>query len=94
VPGRELERPDVYVVARILERLWRAQRPYGKTALQNAVRLNTRVYGRYLHWMSTRGHVVIRDEAGGERVVITAKGIETYRSLASWIADTVGNGRL
>lgn len=87
--GGKLDRPDLYVVARFLERLWRDQRPHRKTDLQLAVRLNYSVYKKYLDWMEHKGLIVI-----DETISITPKGLETYRTLVEWIKETVGDEHL
>lgn len=88
----DLERPDLYVVARFLERLWRDPRPHGRTDLQMAVRLNHGVFKKYLEWMLAKQLVAIHVDAGGaERVAITPKGLETYHRLVAWIKETVGD---
>lgn len=88
----DLERPDLYVVARFLERLWRDTRPYGRTDLQMAVRLNYTVFRKYLDWMLAKDLVALRaDDSGLERVVITQKGLATYHRLVGWIKETVGD---
>lgn len=84
-----MEKPDLYVVARFLERLWRDPRPHRKTDLQLAVRLNYNVYKKYLDWMSEKGLIEV-----GETVSITPKGLETYKTLVAWIKDTVGDEHL
>lgn len=76
-------------MARFLDRLSRNPRPYRRTDLQLAVRLNYTVYRRYLEWMERKGLVVV-----GETIEITPKGIETYRTLVAWIKDAVGEERL
>ena len=87
----DLERPDLYVVSRFLERLWRDPRPHRKTDLQMAVRLNYNVYKKYLDWMATKGLVLVTMEPdGSERVAITPKGLDTYKRLVEWIKETVG----
>lgn len=91
----DLERPDLYVVARFLERLWRDERPHRKTDLQMAVRLNYNVYKKYLDWMLEKGLIQVSVERdGGERIAITPKGLSTYRTLVEWIKDTVGEEHL
>lgn len=85
----KLERPDLYVVARFLDRLSRQQGSHRRTDLQLAVRLNYNVYKRYLEWMERKGLIVVT-----ETVQITPKGIETYRTLVTWIKDAVGEDRL
>ncbi|HUR62450.1 MAG TPA: winged helix-turn-helix domain-containing protein [Candidatus Thermoplasmatota archaeon] len=84
-----LERPDLYVLARFLDSLWRDQRPRRRTDLQLAVRLNYTVYKRYLEWMERKGLVVV-----GEAISITPKGVETYKTLVTWIKDAVGEDSL
>lgn len=87
-----LDRPDLYVVARFLERLWRDPRPHGRTDLQMAVRLNYGVFRKYLDWMLSKELVALQvDGSGAERIVITPKGLETYHRLVGWIKDTVGD---
>lgn len=91
----ELGRPDLYVVARFLERLWRVRRPHGKTELQMAVRLNYSVFQRYLDWLE--GKQLVRLSGGPDgstSVEATEKGLATYATLVSWIKDTVGEDHL
>lgn len=85
----KLDRPDLYVVARFLERLWRDQRPHRRTDLQMGVRLNYNVYRKYLDWMQDKGLIT-----SGEAIAITPKGLQTYQSLVTWIKDTVGEEHL
>jgi predicted transcriptional regulator len=81
-----LERPDLYVVARFLDRLAREPRPYRRTDLQLAVRLNYTIYKRYLEWMERKGLIRV-----DETIEITPKGRETYQTLVAWIKDAVGD---
>ncbi len=84
------ERPDLYVVARILERLWREDAPMLKTRLQVAANVNYDVFSRYLSWMLDRGLVALENSPEGhERVVLTPKGYEAYRRLVQWINEVV-----
>ena len=88
----DLERPDLYVVARFLERIWRAPRPCNRTDLQNAVRVNYNIFKKYLEWLVAKELVTIAPDAGGvERITITPKGLETYHRLVEWIKETVGD---
>jgi predicted transcriptional regulator len=85
-----LDRPDLYVVARLLERLWRQDAPVVKTRLQVAANVNYDVFTRYLEWMVGRGLVVLESSADGhERVALTPKGREAYRTLVQWIHEIV-----
>ena len=88
--GRDLERPDLYVVARLLERLWREGAPMVKTRLQIAANVNYDVFSRYLNWMLIKGLVSLEDVPDGhERVVLTPKGAEAYRQLVQWVNEIV-----
>jgi predicted transcriptional regulator len=89
-----LSRPDLYVVARFLEHLWRDERTRRKTDLQLAVRLNYNVYKKYLEWLLEKGLVKTERDGEGERVSITPKGLETYHTLVAWIKDTIGDEHL
>ncbi len=87
-PG--LDRPDLYVVARLLERLWREDEPMLKTRLQIAANVNYDVFTRYLEWMCARDLAVLENsEDGHERVALTPKGREAYRKLVQWINEVV-----
>jgi predicted transcriptional regulator len=88
------ERPDLYVVARILERLWREGTGMLKTRLQVASNVNYDVFSRYVGWMESRGLVELVNSADGhERVVLTSRGSEAYRKLVQWIHEVV-QGRM
>jgi predicted transcriptional regulator len=84
------DRPDLYVVARLLEALWRQDAPIVKTRLQVAANVNYDVFSRYLDWMVGRGLVSLENSADGhERVALTQKGHEAYRQLVQWIHEIV-----
>jgi predicted transcriptional regulator len=86
-----LERPDLLVVSRFLERLWRERQPMKKTTLQLGVRLNYNVFRKYLDWLVEKGFVSISPhEIESDRVSLTAKGEEAYGTLVKWIRDTLG----
>ena len=89
-----LDHPDLYVVARLLERLWRENGPMLKTRLQVAANVNYDVFQRYLEWMRGRGLVSLENSPDGhERVTLTAKGREAYRKLVQWVNEVV-HGRI
>ena len=88
------DRPDLYVVARLLEGLWREHAPMVKTRLQVAANVNYDVFSRYLTWLLRKGLVTLANSPEGhERVALTPKGREAYRKLVQWI-DEVVRGRL
>lgn len=88
-----MDRPDLYVVARILERLWRETEPMLRTRLQVAIGTNFDVFSKYLGWMHERGLVSIVEEEGHQKVLLTEEGRDSYRRLVIWINETV-HGKL
>ena len=85
-----LDRPDLYVVARLLERLWREEAPMLKTRLQVAANVNYDVFSRYLNWILSRGLASIENTADGhDRIALTPKGHEAYRRLVQWVNEVV-----
>lgn len=88
-------KPDLYVVARFLERLRQVPEGYPRTRLQGAVRLNYDLYRRYLALLIDKGFVrVAEDKEGLERVHLTAAGHAAHARLVGWIRDAFGDLRL
>lgn len=89
MPERDWK-PDLYVVARILEALWRHEGPIAKTRLQVASNLNYDIFTRYLDWMISKGLVRAEHEPDGhERFQLTQEGQEAYRRVVQWVNDVV-----
>jgi len=88
-----MDRPDLYVVARILERLWRETDPMLRTRLQLSVGTNYDLLTKYLDWMRGRGLVTFVEDDGHQKVMLTEQGGESYRKLVVWINETV-HGRI
>lgn len=87
-----MDRPDLYVVARFLERMHEAETPPLKTDLQLRVRVNYTIFLRYLSWMVAKDYLQLVPDAGGaERVHLTPKGREAYATLVKWIRDAAGD---
>ncbi|MGA1822829.1 MAG: winged helix-turn-helix domain-containing protein [Thermoplasmatota archaeon] len=87
-PG--LQKPDIYVVARFLERLWVAGKPMKKTRLQMAVGLNYGTFKKYLQWMIDRQLVVIvMEDRNVEHVTLTRKGLDSYHQMVGWIKTMI-----
>jgi predicted transcriptional regulator len=85
--------PDLYVVARLLERLWREGAPMLRTRLQVAANLNYDVFTKYLGWLHGKGLVVIlKADDGRDRVQLTPKGEHAFGRLVSWLDDFVKGG--
>lgn len=85
-----MDRPDLYVVARILDRLWQSQEPMLRTHLQLAANVNYDIFARYLDWMRDRNLVDLEDSADGHvRVRLTPGGREAFRKIGQWINEVV-----
>jgi predicted transcriptional regulator len=85
-----MDRPDLYVVARILDSLWASESPMLRTHLQVAANVNYDIFARYVEWMRERGLVRLEDSADRHvRVALTARGQEAYRKIAQWISEVV-----
>lgn len=85
-----MEKPDIYVISRILERLWENEGPIGKTRLQVAARVNYDIFTRYVIWMEEKGLVQIEPmEDGHDGVHLTYEGEESYRKVVQWINEVI-----
>jgi predicted transcriptional regulator len=77
-----LPRPDLYVVARVLEVLSRQPGRMRKTPLQMASAVNYTIFSRYLALLQQRGLVRVSTDADGtDWVELTPKGSEALRYL-------------
>lgn len=85
-------RPDLYVVARFLEKLDQ-NGPVTKGKLQPAVRLNYDLFLRYLEELHRRGLLRRDGEGRNETVQLTAAGRDLKRRMEDWIRQ-VFQGRL
>lgn len=87
-------RPDLFVVARFLERLHHeeGQTPprWTKSRLQPAVRLNYDLFQRYLAFLQERGFVTIEERQTEKHVRLTDAGRQAHARLVGWIQDVFG----
>lgn len=84
-------RPDLYVVARFLDRLLYAEETHTKQSLQMAVRLNYDLFKSYLAFLEDRGFVrVVAQDKGSDEVRITSDGVEAHRRIVAWIREVIG----
>jgi len=81
-----MERPNLYVLARLLEALARVPAPIRKTQLQLIAGLNYTVFAKYLEFLVARGMVEVVPDVGGEVLRLTPKGYDIYRYLANGMA--------
>ncbi len=92
--GEKTEReakPDLYVVARFLEKLIASGGQRRKTELQMAVGLNFNVYTKYLEWLESKNLIdVVEEDEHSKWVSLTPKGMDTYKTLVKWIHDFIG----
>lgn len=88
------ERPDLYVVARFLDRLREAGEGIPKTRLQAAVRLNYDLYRAYLGLLLEKRWVELKSDESGDRVHLTFEGRAAHERLVTWIRDAFGDLKL
>jgi predicted transcriptional regulator len=61
-----------------------------KTRLQVATNVDYDVFRKYLNWMVDKNLVSMVDsEDGHERVALTPKGQESYRTLVQWVNEVI-----
>lgn len=85
-----LERPDLFLLARLLENLARAPGGVRRTTLQLACRINYTQLERYLDYLVARRFVAAReDDDGGMLVAITPEGQGALLALARAIRDVL-----
>jgi len=88
-----MDRPDLFVLGRLLEVLARAGDPPLRTQLQQRAGVNYTMLERYLEFLTTHGLAAMD---GGGRLSLTPKGQEAYRFLSdslTRIFGTAGPGR-
>lgn len=84
-------RPDLYVVGRILETLWREQEPMRRTRLQMAAGVNYSVFQRYCEILERRGLLrMVSAPAGGDLVELSPQGLEALRFLMQGMNRILG----
>jgi predicted transcriptional regulator len=86
-----LEKPDLYVVARFLDIMYRNGPAMKKTNIQMLLGLNYPRFIEYLEWLEKHNLVSENLDQDGktERIVLTPKGIDSYHRLVDWIKETL-----
>ncbi|HXY46377.1 MAG TPA: winged helix-turn-helix domain-containing protein [Thermoplasmata archaeon] len=82
-----MERPDLFVIGRLLEAL--TPGPLLRTQLQQKAGLNYSVFQRYLDFLVRLNLVVVRPADDG-RVELSEKGVEAYRFLSEGLVRIFG----
>jgi predicted transcriptional regulator len=86
----DLEKPDLYVVARFLDIMYRKGSSMKKTHIQLGLSVNYPRFMEYLEWLLKHELIALSlDEEKTERVMLTPKGIESYHRLVDWIKETL-----
>ncbi len=85
-----LEKPDLYVVARFLDIMYRNGSSMKRTNIQMLLGVNYPRFMEYLEW-SLKHELVAKslDEEKAERIMLTPKGIDSYHRLVDWIKETL-----
>lgn len=87
----EMQKPDIYVISRFLEKLWLNNTEFKVTQLQMATGLNYNVFTKYLNWLEERNLVVIEDKDQPHKTIkITQKGIDIYKRLVDLLSKLMG----
>lgn len=88
------DKPDLYVVARFLDRLAETGADHNKSSLQTATRVNYDIFRRYLALLEAKGWIrwEPREGRGQDRIRLTEAGHEAYRELIGWIREALGHG--
>lgn len=87
-----LQRPDLYVVVRLLETVRTRERPPTRTQLQIASGMNYSQFERYLDLALRRGLLKLGGSgSGAPSVELTPKGYDALMFLARGLRDVVGS---
>ena len=86
---KQMEKPDLYVVARFLDILYSSDTPMKRTNIQMRLGLNYPRFTEYLDWLLD--HQLVAKVADGdddaEKFALTPKGAESYHKLVDWIRE-------
>ena len=82
-----MDRPDLFVLGRLLEVLALTPEPPLGTHLQQRAGVNYTMLERYLEFLSLHGLAVLN---GDGRLALTPKGLEAYRFLSSSLSRIFG----
>ena len=82
-------RPDLFVIARLLEAMATAPGPVRRTPLQQKAGLNYTVFQRYLDYLVRQG-MVAPTPSPDDLLALTPKGVEAYRFLSDGLVRIFG----
>ena len=85
-----MEKPDLYVVARFLDIMYKNGPAMKKTNIQMLLGINYPRFMEYLDWLLKHDLVAeIVDENKLEKILLTPKGYDSYHRLVDWIKETL-----
>lgn len=85
-----MEKPDLYVVARFLDIMYRNGPAMKRTNIQMLLGVNYPRFMEYFEWLLNHGLVTENSDDGKtERIILTPKGIDSYHRLVDWIKETL-----
>ncbi|MDD1778600.1 MAG: hypothetical protein LUQ65_10575 [Candidatus Helarchaeota archaeon] len=85
-----MQKPDIYVISRFLEKLWLGNSEFKVTQLQMATGLNYNVFTKYLNWLEEKNLVLIEDKDKLHKTIkITKKGIDIYKRLVILLGELI-----
>lgn len=85
-----MDKPDLYVVARFLDIMYRNGSAMKKTNIQMLLGVNYPRFSEYLEWLQNHQLVApTTDEDLVERIALTPKGIDAYHRFVDWIKETL-----
>jgi len=82
-----MDRPDLFVLGRLLEALALAEEPPLRTQLQQRAGVNYTMLENYLEFLTGYG---LAELNGDGRLLLTAKGVEAYRFLSAGLSRIFG----
>ena len=84
-----LEKPDLYIVARFLEIMYRNGSRMKKTNIQMLLGIRYPRFIEYLDWLLAHRFVEESvDDEDAKIIILTSKGVESYRKLVDLIKET------
>jgi predicted transcriptional regulator len=89
-----LDKPDLYVVARFLDIMYKTGSSMRKTHTQTLLGVNYPRFTEYLGWMVSHQFVEYVNDEEGEKIRLTPTGFDAYHRLVDWIKDTMEGVRL
>jgi len=86
------DRPDLYVLSRILYSLYKGNESHTLSSLQMASRLNYGRFRSYLAFLKEKNLIdIVEEEKGSDSVHLTPEGAQAYHDLVEWIEEVIGH---